>query len=343
MLSACFLCGEKIVEMPGLYKPDSIHVDKDNIYITEFPNIYIYSKSDFALKKKFGRKGEGPGEFLKYTLLYVRPDHLLVSDRNKVLYFSKEGSYIRQIKAQSLAQWGVMPLGDKFVGKSKRIENRIEYDTAVLYGSDFRKEKDIYRYRFFYTLLKGSKKCNAVQVRGIQFHTLGEKVFIQGEEGFTIDVLDMGGNKLYTVERDYEKIKITEADKKRYCDYFQTTMPWKQFYDTAIKKEMFFPGHFPAIRRFLVVDNRIYVLTYKKLAGKAEFIVLDLKGKLIKKIHLPFDNSDEWFHYSLYENVVRQVLNAGFTIKDEKLYRLVENPDSETWELHIHDFAAALL
>lgn len=343
MLSACFLCGEKVVEMPELSKPDSIHVDKDNIYITEFPNIYIYSKSDFTLKKKFGRKGEGPGEFLKYTLLYIRPGHLLVSDRNKVSYFSKEGKYIKEIKAQSLANWGVMPLGDKFVGKSRRTENKISYDRAVLYSPDFKKEKEIYRYRFFYTLLKGRKRCNAVEVRGIQFHTFAEKVFIQGEEGFTIDVLDMDGNRLYTINRDYEKVKITGADKKRYRDYFQTTIPWKRLYDTYIKREMFFPEYFPAIQQFLVVDNKIYVLTYKKLAGKAEFIVLDLKGEFTKKLYLPFDNSAERFHYSLYENVVRRVLNAGFTIKDGKLYCLLDNPDSETWELHIHDFASSLL
>ena len=335
MLSSFYVYGDKVVEMKELSNPDSIHVDQNNIYITEFPHIYIYSKIDFSLKQKFGGKGEGPGEFLKYTMIYIHRDQLLISDRNKVSYFSKGGKYIKQLKAQSLAQWGVIPLGDKFVGKSRKTINKIDYDTAVLYSPDLKKEKEIYHYKFFYTLLKGSKRCNAVEIRGIQFHTFAGKMFVKGKEGFTIDVLDMDGNRLDRITRDYEKVKITEADKIRYQEYFQTTRPWKRLYDEYIKKEIFFPEYFPAIRQFLVIDNKIYVLTFKTLGDKAQFIILNLKGKLIKEVYLPFDNSDKWFHYSLYENVAHRILNGGFTIKDGKLFRLFENPDSEVWELHI--------
>ena len=49
---------------PDLMRPGRIMVDKDKLYILEFPHIYIYSLDDFRLIKKFGRQGEGPQEFM---------------------------------------------------------------------------------------------------------------------------------------------------------------------------------------------------------------------------------------------------------------------------------------
>ncbi|MCP5108241.1 MAG: hypothetical protein GY950_32950 [bacterium] len=335
VLIVCMLPGAKVVPLPGLTNPDSIRVDDANIYITQFPEIRIYSRADFKLKKTFGRKGEGPREVLKYAQLYVLGDSLMVGDRFKVLYFTKTGDYIKELKAKSRIHWGVMPLGNKFVGKAKAKDGKVEYDTAVIYSPQLEKEKEAYRYRFFYTEWKGGKKCDAVEVRGIQYQTYDNKIFAKRGKDFIVDVLDHNGKKLYSIKRDYEKIKITEADKKRYIDYFKATQPWKRLYDMHFKNEIFFPDYFPAIQLFLVQDEKIYVLTYKKEAGKSEFVILDLKGKLLKKIFLPLDTGDEWFQYSLFKNVSRKISNPTFTIKDGVLYQLIENPDTEEWELHI--------
>lgn len=331
--------GQQVVQLPGLAAPDSITVDSGsgNIYITEFPVISIYSMKDFKLNKKFGRKGEGPGEFLRYTKLHVLPDKLAISDRNKVTYFSKEGVFINEIKAKSLANWGVRPLGNKFAGKSKTKIGKTEFDTAVLYSPDLRKEKEICRYRFFYTEWKGGKKCDAVEVSGLRFQSYGDKLFVKGKELFEIDVFDENGNKLYTIQRDFEKVKITEADKQRYRDYFKTAMPWKRLYEERLKKEIFFRDHFPAIQRFLVADEKIYVMTYRRKENKPEFLVLDLKGKLLKQTFLPMDAGDDWFQYSLYKSVRRGNNTPTFTIHNGKLYQLRENPDTEEWELYIFD------
>jgi hypothetical protein len=86
---------------------------------------------------------------------------------------------------------------------------------------------------------------------------------------------------------------------------------------------------------FIVADEKIYVLTYKKEKEKSEFVILDLKGKLLKKVFLPFNQSDEWFHYSLAKATSQASPHATFTIKNGKLYQLIENEDKEIWELHI--------
>ena len=298
-----FVFPAAVVPLSDLFNPDSITVDDRQIYITAFPTIYIYSLQDFKLKKKFGRQGEGPQEFNRFALLTIHGDYLVVSDRNKVLYFTKDGDYIKEIKARSIMHWGVRPIGNRFVGKSRFQESNIHFDTANIYDANLEKIKTIFMTKFFFQEEASGKKCDAIEVRGLQFQVFADKVFFKRGKDFIIDVFDPTGKMLYTIQHEYEKIKISEADKARYHDYFKTTRPWKRMYDSLIKKEIYFPDFFPAIQIFIVADGKIYVLTYKKEKEKSEFVILDLNGKLLKTVFLPFNQSDEWFHYSLAKTV----------------------------------------
>jgi hypothetical protein len=325
------------VLLPDFFNPDSIAVDDRHIYITEFPTIYIYSLRDFKLKKKIGRQGEGPQEFNRFALLSIHGDYLVVSDRNKVLYYTKDGDYIKEIKARSIMHWGVQPIGNRFVGKSKTREKNTEFDTTNIYNSNLEKINNIFKTKFFFQVEAGGKKCDALEIRGLQFQVFDDKIFFKKGKNFIIDVFDSSGKMLYRIHHEFEKIKISEADKKRYHDYFKTVQPWKKMYDSLIKKEIYFPDYFPAIQMFIVADEKIYVMTYKKEKEKSEFVILDLEGKLLKKVFLPFNQSDEWFHYSLTKLASQFSPHATFTIKNGKLYQLIENEDEETWELHITD------
>jgi hypothetical protein len=191
--------------------------------------------------------------------------------------------------------------------------------------------------KFFFQIEGGGKKCDAIEIRGLQFQVFNDKIFFKRGKHFIIDVFDPSGKMLYTIHQEYEKIKISDADKKRYHDYFKTVHPWKRFYESLIKKEIYFPDFFPAIQLFIVADEKIYVLTYKKENEKSEFVILDLEGKLLKKVFLPFNQSDERFHYSLTKFASHYSPHATFTIKNGNLYQLMENEDEETWELHISE------
>lgn len=335
LLVKSFVFSTTVVPLSDFFNPDSITVDDRQVYITEFPTIYIYSLKDFKLKKKLGRKGEGPQEFNRFALLSIHGDYLVVSDRNKVITYTKDGDYIKEIKARSIMHWGVRPIGNRFVGKSRGRENKIQFDTANLYNANLEKIKKIFMTRFFYQIDGGGKKCDAIEIRGLQFQVFDDKIFFKRGKHFIIDVFEPSGKILYTIHHEYEKIKIPEADKKRYHDHFKTVQPWKRLYDSLIKKEIHFPDFFPAIQMFVVADGKIYALTFKKEKEKSEFVILDLKGKLLKKVFLPFNQSDEWFHYSLTKAISQASPHATFTIRNGKLYQLIENEDEETWELHI--------
>jgi hypothetical protein len=75
------------------------------------------------------------------------------------------------------------------------------------------------------------------------------------------------------------------------------------------------------------VDDKIYITTFKEVKGQNQMVILDLNGKLIKKTLVPLLNV----------NMVVPVLFHFYTIANNKIYRLEENPDSETWELFVTD------
>ena len=57
------LRGENTAEITEISKPDFMVAHNGKLVVMEKPHIYIYSLKDFKLIKKFGRQGEGPGEF----------------------------------------------------------------------------------------------------------------------------------------------------------------------------------------------------------------------------------------------------------------------------------------
>jgi hypothetical protein len=121
LLFAGSVHAQKIVPLPGLGKPDSLTIDDQQLYITGQGTIAVYSLEDFKLKKKFGRQGEGPGEFriLPFDRICLRislsHDTILVNSVSRLSFFTKKGDFIKQMFSQRPIQY-FKPLEDKMVG-----------------------------------------------------------------------------------------------------------------------------------------------------------------------------------------------------------------------------------
>jgi hypothetical protein len=70
--------------------------------------------------------------------------------------------------------------------------------------------------------------------------------------------------------------------------------------------------------------KKLYVMTWRRKNQQNEFFIFDENLKLIRKSFLPL----------AYRNAI---LPAPFAIRNNKLYQLVENEDTEEWELHISE------
>jgi hypothetical protein len=318
MLFASLLLVGKKVPLPDLVKPRHIAVDENQMYVTQGATVFIYSLKDFKLIKKFGKEGEGPQEFKRrITFLDVQTEYLFLISAGKVSYFTKNGTFKKEFRTLS-PEMKLKPLGKNFVAGRMVAENSTLYLAIGIYDGNLKKIKELYKQEMEVQLGgKGTK----IYAHPLPFHPYGDKLFIARGKDFVIEVLDNAGNKQYDITYDYKKIKVTEADKKKVMNHLKTDPETKPYLEML--KPILFPDYFPAIRNYYAADGKVYVFTYKENNNKSEVFLFDIKGTFLKKLFVP----------CLYMSPVDEYPAA---IKNGKFYQLVENEDSEEWELHIN-------
>jgi hypothetical protein len=317
------LVGEKIQPLTELINPQEIAVDDQNIYIVQRAKVYIYSKTDNKLKRVFGKRGEGPREFIpvgdhRKINLFLLPDQILINSLNKVSYFSKDGSFVRETKAQPGLGFLFKPVNNHYVGYSHTDYDRILHDLISLYDTSLRKKtKVIHKERHFF---QRGRSINPLKINNPLFRVFNNEIFISTDNG-AIKIFNPKGDLLNKITFSYQKVPLDHKRRQKYISFFTSSPIHKDFYHRD-RKYIKYPDYFPLIRDFKVIDNRIYIVTYREQKQNREMLISTTSGKLIKKSFVPV--------------VEASPLNLfPFTIKDGKIYQLIENTSTENWELHI--------
>lgn len=325
--------------LTGLNRPGMIQVSNDELYVIEDATIFVYSIKDCRLKRKFGKEGEGPGELKVQpnwlNRITVFPDTVYVESVDKIVEFSKDGSVKRE-KRKPVESAKFTPVGDNFVGKKVKrdLVNRVVLITIVLYNPDMQEIKELYRQKFPQQPIPGGFKIELFSDL-LHFQVVDDKIFIEeSPKGFVIEVFAGDGQTLYQIEKEYEKIKVTDAHKdaaleevkqdptiKRRLKQFGS---WENF-----KKVMpfTFPDYKPPIQQIDISKKKLYVQTFRVVDNKVEHIVMDLKGNVLGTFYLPGLPNP---------GLKGKVLGVKlYTIENNKLYYLKEDLDEEHWVLHI--------
>jgi hypothetical protein len=315
----------KTVPLPDLMKPTNIAVDDKQIYISDGTTVHIYSLTDLSRKRTFGKEGEGPQEFRVHGSFGVgvipqkKTDVLVVNSLGKVSYFTKQGKFIKELKTGTTGAFS--PLGDYFIGTNEIFEGKDTFLTLNIYDAEFKKVREIKRW--LHPIQESKMEILMVPLYTTA-HIYDGKIFAAPGSNFIIHVFNAKGEKLYSLEQPYKKLKVMETYKKTTLEFFKTDPRWRNNFE-LIKSLARFPDYFHAIRFFHVDDGRIYVQTYMKKGDKSEFYIFDIKGKLEKKVYVPFVDD-------MGINIVPR-----HTIAGGKLYQLAANDETDEWELHIHD------
>ncbi|UCH92368.1 MAG: hypothetical protein JSV88_19010 [Candidatus Aminicenantes bacterium] len=323
LLFASIFLTAKVVPLPDLVSAERLLVDDTQMYVSEGTSIYIYSLKDFQLKKKFGRKGEGPREFIVQPpvplIINLREDNIIVTSRRKISIFSKDGVFKKETRIPAAFVFFIKPLGDRFTGFGiTRGDDQKFYRTINIYDSKLTKVKEVFR--TIHDFQTPGHGYNAFVPWA--YTTYNDKIFIPWKTEFCIDVFDSTGDLLYSIKEKYKNVKVTKAHEKEHEDALQIDPNTKQFYERM--KPFRYPDYFPAILDIRVTDNKIYTITYKNENNKNECFIFDLKGKLLKKTFITLQKLDINSHYP-------------FDIKKGKVYQVLENEYTEGWDLHVNE------
>lgn len=324
LLSGIVFCGQ-IVPLPEIQKPENIVVDQNQILITEFPHVYIYSLKDPKLIKKFGKAGEGPREFFTYVRIQYdpsQPQYIVVGSHMKMSYYTRTGEFVKEIRNKTSSAANVYkPVGKNYAAYGFQQVDKKVFNTINLHDENLKKIKELVRWE---TIFQQGKPLNPTDtdLQGGQFRIFENKVFFMHREEGRIEIFDEGGTKLKTLKYKYDRVPVTQKDREAIDEHFKTDPRFRQFYD-LFKAQAKYPGYWPSTIDHIVADSRLYILTNKKDGDKSEFVIFDMDGKLLKKVMVPciFANPRETY---------------PFTINYGKLFQLADNEDTEEWELHIH-------
>ena len=308
---------EKVAVLKDLLKPNRIYMDNNYMYVTEREVISVFSLDDYKLINKFGKKGEGPKEFLSPFYILPLDNRLFINSLGKISFYTKEGEHISELRSPANGR-NFYPLGDGYAGFVNNIIDKQIYFTVNLYNHKLKFVRELYREK---TPVRRAGKIELFR-RSFMHKTWKHRLYVTGKDGFIMDCLSRTGEVLFTIKRDrFKKHRINSEDienankyfKLRYGDNFE-----------QIKHQIVYPEYFPEIRDFKIADDKIFILPYEWNETGLKFYIYSVNGKFISEQYIPLA-----LMYSMQP--------YPFSIQKNRVYQIIENEETEEWELHVND------
>jgi len=306
---------EKVGKLSEVLNPYMMRVDSNILFISDQFFIYFYSINDLKMINRIGGKGEGPGLFQTEPNLKILDNNILAYDVIQFYFFQKSGEKINGNRFPKVFFSLDYVKGNFVMAQSNYFQSLKDFYIIefVLLDSLFKEVKVIHTQKTPISKSSGKKKKNLIEPL-TKFQCYKDKIYIvDGQTDLHIKVFDAQGNAITEIQKKLEKIKVTDAFKKRKYDEFINTPAIKKRWHIFKKMyECVFPEYFPDIQDFRVADGRIYIKTYKYLDSRVKFIILDLDGKLLEEAFLPdikitlYDIKDNWFYF-LKEDEIAEV------------------------------------
>jgi hypothetical protein len=317
--------------LKDIFDPGMITVQDEEMIVVEGPTVYVFSLPQISLKLSFGQKGQGPGEMTSFPYIYNRsiptPNGYFVDSQEKVLYFSKDGTFIRE-KKKPIGVSSIMPVGRNFVGsKLIVIEGKTQYQTVVLYDGDFEIIKELAR---DLSPAQSVRATTEIPLDALNFSVYKNKIYVeQSREGFLIEVYNSAGELTQEIRQDIKRKSIGGGEKKELLDYFKEDPSIKAFgFDNIIQQtKLIYPDYLPAITGLVIADDKLYVKTSQKYVEPAEFLMLDLEGKRLGHIQVEGLTETPYVAHLNNSNV------KYYTISQGKIYYLTFG--EEETKLHV--------
>ncbi len=310
----------KTIHFPELINPQYIVMDEHKLYIVEGTSISIYELDQFKLIKKFGKKGEGPGEFMpnpqsgRPMFIDIQTDKIIVTSLGKISFFTKAGKFLKDLKHSYGSIDAIQPLGNGFIGLSIGPEKNELFRSIVLYDPQLKAIKSIKKIRHHFQPGKGFE----VLRESTDFFSHQNMLYIGWDKGFKISLFNNKGNLVKSIRQDHPRQRVNNRDRVAIIQLLKTDSRFKSFFE--LLKPIQFPEYYPAIREMRLSGQNIYLIGYRERDEKTQCQVVRLPSGRIQKIWLPLRkcNVVEFYPYHF---------------RDGKLYQFYEV--DESWELQV--------
>jgi len=262
----------------------SMDVDNDgNIYVLDGKEkkIKVFDSAG-KFVKKFGEEGQGPGELNLPVSLQVTPAREIVigdASNQKLMFFSLEGDFLREMSTAIKARGLVLPLFDS---QGNIVGQQIVQAEGKIMREVRKYDREL---NSLFTLasvdITGVIQGKIDPFRMVFSYQFGKDniIYCSDLDKYEIKVFNPEGKLIKKILKDYEPVKLTEKDKEE----FFGRMPE---IDPQAKERIKFSEVFPAYQNFTMDEKwRLFVRIFEKGKDKREYYldVFDEEGKYIAK------------------------------------------------------------
>ena len=267
--------------------PDESFTDVSYLAVDAEGKIYCLDIKDQKIKVfdkngklllAIGKQGQGPGEFGLAVGIQITGDNLLMVEDNAVrrlALFKPTGEFVRNISMAD--KLGLVSLLLDAQGNHLGREVVVDKSNGKMF---FEAKKFDQNLKPLFTLDKieypipnpGSKaKMNYLEMKSVyQFDPTGN-IYYGRNQTYDIKVYSPEGKHIRTIEKEYDRIKITQQDIEGMIAATANKMPGVNYRDLFA-----FPDYYPPYDSFVLDEQgRLFVRTYNK--GKAkDGVVVDV-------------------------------------------------------------------
>ena len=306
-------------EGPGaVYKPGPFAIDGRN-------RVHIFESGEGAIKvfdedgrflRGIGRKGQGPGEFSQTGLLEFCPDgRLLVTDyqNRRTSFFGPEGDFLTSYQWTKSVSTPLLILDDTYIAQESVFDagtSRLFLKTYDLEGAEVKTWGE-----FTSQEVKRITRGNTVVGFGVPHSPRSvlagdpalRRIYHCLNNAYLIEVYDPEGRIFRKIDRPYERLPFTDADRKEFISGMSVPKEWAELLQDIPWPEI------KSVTERMACDDRgfLWVATHETRdeAGSklTAYDVFDTEGGYDAKVWL---------------GMIPQRFAAG------KMYRFKEDPDT---------------
>ena len=276
------------------YRPANIVVDsEEHIYLLDSGNnrVQVFDAAGKFLYS-FGKKGQGPGEFMMaYSMVLSGDEKLYILDlqNRRMSVFQKNGKYLQgfDIKEGSPQFLFIDENENLFMGKILR--GKTPNDQKISIGKYDINGNLLLTFKEFamnsIKFIRSGKSVTAIPImfnpsaawtvdnRGNVYSGLGDQ--------YVVDVQSADSMVVKQIKRNWQPIPVTSEDKNKYNERFKSQL-------SSMIKEIEFRNTKPAFSRFTIDDqNNLWVKLYTEFGFEENRCdVFDPEGKYLYQVEI---------------------------------------------------------
>ncbi len=277
--------GENQWTFDEVRNPFMICVDAKRIYLSDKQSVFVYNRADGKLIKQLCKKGEGPGELIRGSVLIaLKGRNIFLSDSNKLIQFNERFELLREIKLSGFSTvWEQAILGEKLVFTSSKIIDKRLHKIVMI--------KDLSNVNLKQKVAEIEIPDTKNYMYPLKLHlvTSNKNLFIVfPRKKIYIEVFDKNGHKVRTITYNDSNIKGKPIHKKRMFETLEESFGRKKAKRYwLVFKNLYLPDIMPSVKSLIVDKDILYIQTYDFSKDKDKWLLITTKGKFIKSVWLP--------------------------------------------------------